>query len=456
MMLPEIRLCFPTGDDSKVELKSGRLTVEGPAAKTNINWISFFLKLGNVTQLAAPSTNADCMERFERNQSDFAFGSYDIHDTKGKYSVPVPAFPLSLHFLSGYNVYEYQKEQDNWERMGVLQNFESYQPAVYALGAVWLIALFAAVTLKVVPRYKRLCLVRVLERSLNYFCLLKDARCKRWRLLSLLLHMPLFFLVTPFCILFKTNQVVTKEPSLITSYEQIMSQKVQVIYSHTRMNDTDFLKQQTDTKGGTMDRMWKYFQSNSLHVSPNRDPDALGLITKLSQGIVDNKFVFLASLDVAEGFRQAFCSWSVNPNYYQILMYHDPHQREIIAGYAFRALQPPKVLVKRLRSTFEMHIPSTLVSVMDNYYGLEIFPNSDAHNQHQLSLCQRKSVVQHQKEELLANDFQFFASFFARIVIALVSACGCVAFEIFVGHYFSKEKHRRRKIRVPKITVNEC
>ena len=105
-----------------------------------------------------------------------------------------------------------------------------------------------------------------------------------------------------------------------------------------------------------------------------------------------------------------------------------------------------------------MHILSTLVSATDDYAGFEVFPNSDAHNQHQLMLCQRKSVVQHQKEKLLANDFQFFGSFFARIVIALVFACGCVAFETFVGHYFCKEKHRRRNlrrnIRVPKITVN--
>ena len=397
-MLPEIRICFPTGVDSKVVLKSDGFTVESPAAKTMSNWISFFLKLGNVTQLVTVRTNADCIDRFERNQSDFSLGYYDIHDTKGKYFAPVPGFPMSLHFLSGYNVYEYQKEQDNWvkQKMGVLQNFKSYQPAVYALGTVWLIVLFAAVTLRVVQICKRPRLVRVLNKSFNYFCFLKDARCKRWRLLSLLFYTALFFLVTPFCILFKTNQVVTKEPPLITSYEQIMSQKAQVVYSHMHMNDTDLLKQQTDSKaGGTMDRMWKYFQSNSRHVLPDRNPEALEMMTKLSQGIVDNKLVFLASLEMAKGFRQVFCSWAVYPNYYQVMMYHDPHQREIIAGFPFRMLQPPKVLVKRLRGAFEMHIPSTFVSAIENYAGLELLPNSNAHKQRQLLLCQRKSVVQH-------------------------------------------------------------
>ena len=461
-MLPEIRLCYPTGIDNKVVLKSDGFTVEGPAAKTMRNWIAFFLKLGNVTQLVTVRTNADCIDRFERNQSDFSLGYYDIHDTKGKYSAPVPAFPLSLHFLSGYNVYEYQKGQDNWvkQQMGVLENFKSYQPAVYALGTVWLIALFAAVTLRVVQICKKPRFARVLNKSFNYFWLLKNARCKRWRLLCLWLHSALFFLVTPFCILFKTNQVVTKEPSLITSYEQIMSQKAQVVYTHIQINDTDLLKQQTDSKaGGTMDRMWKYFKTNSRHVLPARNPETFELLTKLSQGIVDNKLVFLASLGIAEAFRQVFCSWAVHPNYYQILMYRDPHQREIITGYAFRILQPPKVLVKRLRTVYEMHIPSTLISTIDNYAGLELLPNSDAHNQHQLLLCQRKNLIKYHKDELLANDFQFFGPFFSRIIIALVFACVCVALEMFVGHYFSKVKRRRRNlhqnIRAPKIIVNE-
>ena len=163
--------------------------------------------------------------------------------------------------------------------MGVLENFKSYQPAVYALGVLCLIALFTAVTLRVMQRYKRPRLVRVLDKSINYFCLLKDARGRRWRLLSLLLHTALFFLVTPFCILFRTNQVVTKEPSLITSYEQIMSQKAQVVYSHVKINDTDLLKKQTDKAGGTMDRMWKYFQSNSRHVLPDRTPETFELFT---------------------------------------------------------------------------------------------------------------------------------------------------------------------------------
>ena len=450
MMLPEIRLCYPTGVANKVVLKSDGFTVEGPGAKTLSNWIAFFLKLGNVTQLVTPKTNADCMRRFERNQSDFALGYYDIHDTEGKYYAPVPALPLSLHFLSGYNVYEYRNEKDNWakQQMGVLQNFKSYQPAVYALGTVWLIALFAAVALRVVQICKRPRFARVLNKSFSYFCLLKNARCRRWRLLSLLFHTALFFFVTPFCILFKTNQVVTKEPPLITSYEQIMSQKVEVVYTHIQINDTDLLLQQSwqNKAGGTMDRMWKYFKTNSRHVLPARNPETFELLTKLSQGIVDNKLVFLASLEIAEAFRQVFCSWAVYPNYYQILMYRDPHQREIITGYAFRMVQPPKVLVKRLLTAFEMHIPSTLISTIDNYAGLELFPSPNAHKQRQLLLCQRKSVVQYHKEELLANDFQFFGSFFARIVIALVLACVCVALEMFVGQYFSKEKHRRRNL----------
>ena len=299
---------------------------------------------------------------------------------------------------------------------------------------------------RVVQICKRPRLVRVLEKSLNYFCLLKNARCKRWRLLSLLFHTALFFFITPFCILFKTNQVVTKEPPLITSYEQIMSQKAQVVYTNIQMNDTDLLKQQTDKADGTMDRMRKYFKSNSRFLLPERSLKALDMMTKLSQAVVDNKLVFLASLEAAEGFRQTICSWSLQPNYYQILMYHDPHQGEIIAGFPFRMLQPPKELVKRLRSAFEMHIPSTLISAIDNYVGIELLPNSNAHKQHQLLLCQRKSLIQHQKEELLANDFQFFESFFARIVIALVCACGCVASEMFVGHYFRKDKHRRRNV----------
>ena len=58
-----------------------------------------------------------------------------------------------------------------------------------------------------------------------------------------------------------------------------MSQKAQVVYSHVKINDTDLLKKQTDKAGGTMDRMWKYFQSNSRHVLLDRTPETFELFT---------------------------------------------------------------------------------------------------------------------------------------------------------------------------------
>ena len=109
--------------------------------------------------------------------------------------------------------------------------------------------------------------------------------------------------------------------------------------------------------------MWKYFQSNSRNVSLERNPEAFELLNKLSQGIVDNKLVFLASLELAETFRQMFCSWAVHPNHCQILMYRDPHQRELIAfpkgnslSHATTAKNTCKAIAKGFRNAYSVHV----------------------------------------------------------------------------------------------------
>lgn len=449
-MEPQIRLCLIAGAESKVEIKNGRFTIEGPASKSYANYVEFVFTFANVSQVFCASSGQECIDQLSLNQSDFALAAFSIHDTSGNFSVPVPAYPTTLNFFSGYNLFRYQAEQTLAQKkaLGVLENFTSFSPIIYALINLWMLTLLLIVFFRVLLMQRRPAHVKALVRSLKSFVRMGTGRSKRGLLLSLNLNLGLFFLVTPFCLLFKTNQVILKEPKLIKTYEEIMNKRVQMVYTKLGISETEFFNLGSNTrKGKVMQMVHEYFNLNSRLITLDRSPETFDLIGELAKGIVENKLVILGSDAITEALRQIFCSWSSEPNLYQVLSFRDPHQEEMIVGYTFRVSNPPRRLVRMLLYAFEAHIPSTLSTLLNNYVGIEMLPNPEGHRHRQLLLCQMKHLAPYHKEQVAAADMAFFLPFifinFALISLSLT----LLALEKVIFSGTRRRRMRRRILR---------
>lgn len=429
-----MRLCHTVGVLTEIELKNNRIITKSESVEIHRNPIEFALGLANVTELTVVRQNSDCVERFINNQSDFSPGYFYMHDETGQFYVPVPAIATSLHILTGYNVYEYEQNGTNiTTKYGIIHNFNSFSWQIYFLVVLWLLSLYCIIGLSVNLIKSKFKLIRRVKYSFSLFYLVFRGKTKRWRTISLIINIARLLLVTPFCILFKTNQVVIKKPHLLNTYNEIIKNNAQMYYTTYYMNDSLFLKNAAGNDGPVSDKeVWNYFESHAHEFIAGKSLKSLQLIKTLAKEITKQESVFIGSFAVTEILRQTFCSFSDEPNLYQILTFHDSRQGEIISGFAFREENQPKNLIRKIRSFFEANIPEHWLSSIRVYPGFRFFPQSTEHRQQQLALCTRDELAEYRKDEKLTSSFYFYYHFFQLTIFLFAFSFIVVMIENFI------------------------
>lgn len=452
-MLSGFRLCHTTAPTTKIEIRPNRqVRVYGPTPKSDAKYIEFAMSLVNVSEVICVESNEDCVDKFLKNQSDFSLNTLNIHNTSGKYSAPIPSYSSSLSILSGYNMDKYLQQEQSFSKnmQSVLANFTSYSIIIYACIILWMLSLFLIIWTNVLMVQRRRHMVRAILKSLGYFFTFIKSGSSRWFLPALVLNFGVFLLVTPFCILFKTKQVVVDDPKMITNYKQIIDERVQMV--QTGVGDlSEFFKLGTlSQRENFMAEFVEYFQFNSLKVRLDPSPQTFDLLGNLSHAIVEGKQVVIGSDQIMEPLRQIFCSWTIE-ELYQMFAFRDPKQEELILGYIFPIENPPtEQLIKRLRHTFEAHLPSVLLKIFDNYAGIEMLPTSPEHRQRQLFLCQQRTLIPHRRKESLPADLFFFLPFFSVLFDLILVSIFIFAIELIVGfscRCFGRKGSRKRRSR---------
>lgn len=224
-----VRLCYTAGIDIKIECKNGQLVTEGPGSENQRMAIMFALEFANFSQFATVKTNDDCIERFIKNESDFSTGLFHMNGLTEEYFVPVPAISSSLYFLSGYNVFKYEKELEKSQsnQFGVMDNFASFSVNVYSVIFAWIAILITLISLRTTLLRRRR---QLASKSRRFFSIFIDSATgrfrKQWLLMKFSFTVGFLLLVTTFCLLFKTKQVVTRKLDVISSYDEIISSKL--------------------------------------------------------------------------------------------------------------------------------------------------------------------------------------------------------------------------------------
>ena len=364
-----MKVCFNTGVESEIAIKAnGGFTIRGPSPASLAPYVDFALSLKNVSEVLCTKSYAECVDRLLKNEYDFALHTQSIHDTSGNFVVPVPAFATSVNILSGYNIHKYQ--QQNYGTMqSVLANLTSYSESVYLLMVIFMLSLLLIILANVLLVQRRRCVSRAIRKSVKYFGLFMRAGCHRRFLPSLILNLGLFLIITPFFLLFKTNQVVVDEPPMIKSYRQIIDQRIGIMFTAFDSDVSDFLKLQANLRGGNLEKeIFEYFRLNARRVKLEQSPRTFELLANLSKEIIQREQVFIGFDKSVETMRQLLCSWTTGDDLYQIVPFRDPHQEEIILGYIFRkGLEGSQDMIKRLRRVFEGHITSKIPLLVDSY-----------------------------------------------------------------------------------------
>lgn len=444
-----VRLCFNTGVETEIEIKeNGRFTIHGPSPAALSYYIELAMSLTNVSEVFCAKSYNECVEKFIKNESDFSFSPFSIHDTSGLFSVPVPAFSTSLHIMSGYNIYTYQKEQQVFAKNmpSVLANFASFSREVYSLIAIWMFFLLFIIGANVLLIQRKRRVLKAIRKSFKYFVAFIVVGSQRWFLPSLVLNFGIFLLVTPFCILFKTNQVIIEEPKMVTNYKQIIDQNVKMIHTGLGTNESVLFQLASNSRThNLMSEIFNYFKSNSRKITMDRSPKTFQLLPQLAKSLVQGKQVIIGSDEIIEPLRQLFCSWTNEDELYQMLSFRDPIQEDIILGFTIHSLDPPKKLVKKLLQAFEGHIPSVLLNLLDNYVGIEFLPTSPEHRQQQLFICQQRTLIPHRKEEVVQADLAFFIPFLAILRVPIFISAIAFVLEIILRRFIRKAKKRKKR-----------
>lgn len=438
-----VRICYTAGIDIKVSEKDGQLILQGPAVESQRATIEFVLRFGNLSQFLLRRTKDDCTETFLRNESDFSTGLYYLHDESVNYSVPVPIYPTSLTFLTGYDVFEYESKQKvNGMTFDVLKNFASYCLPIYGLTFIWIVTLLLFIFVRFSIHRIESRTFRRWKKSFRVLYLVTIRGSKNWRWLMFILSIGFFLVTTPFFILFKTNQVVIEQPFIFTSFKEIMKNNTEIVFTKIHLSVSLFLE---PPDGPCLDsimcEMWKYFNSHSREVTFDRSPKSIKLTYSILEGIISKKMIFIATHGIAESFRQVFCSFSKPPNLNQLFRMQDSHQREILVGFAFRESKPPEYLVKKLRHTFEFQISAHIVDSNANYYGFETFDWGESHRQRQLALCHQKELIEYHRKEVFASDVNFFSNFFAILLLLVFFAFAILCHELYTGRHKAVKRH---------------
>lgn len=451
-------MCFPIGYNFKDFTNTSDLSVLSKSLATSqLESLLFHSVLTNLTSISLINSTVSCELRMKNNLSDFSVGNFFPHDD-ATYSVPVPFIPVTLDFVAGYDHGKYIEQQTNLAGtfLGVLENLYSFEIEVYVvIAAFWVTFGFIILCqfhliqdernnkLKRRRIKKQITFARYFNSIINDA--LNDPSNSRTRMTCFLFSLFTFFSFTPFTLMFKTTQVVTESPKIITNYREIIESGAEVLYTNLNSDETEFLKpSETSIKNNDLvNQMWNYFVKKATLFKAKGRIDIINLRNERTYSLANRTLVFFATRHFAKYLREVHCSWTDDQTLLRMFRFHDPSQREILGGFAFRLGFTDERLIKRLKIIFEHRLSWAMKSRNLKLLGFKkkfvnnkattVYQTSKQHRSEQLDLCLDQSLLKYEKEETFASNTSFFTCFFIILFLLLICSMIILVYEIYYG-----------------------
>lgn len=396
------RVCYSSGGTEITVAPDGTLRVQGVGIEVHRIYAEL-LHVPNVTHVYSSESVDECFQRMEENRTDFIFTRRPLPSGNSAiYYIPVPTLEYVNQIITGYNYSKYRERVENEEDSvtRLFLNFNIYDKSTVLLLLIYLAALYIILRLT-----HRLGLNRNRSSRRVSWRKCEGPVCNRksdtWKLVEFILNLCFFFLAAPFLAKFSTNQVVTSPPDLITTYEQILERRVQIVVSSELLDDFN-LKPSAESlrNNDTQAQIYLHRKKNSITYSIPRSLETLASMQKVADLINDGKAVMFSPNRIIDAFRDAFCSWTDESSLAQVFIVTDPSSTEFLTGMPFRKGFTDTFLQRKLRRIFEVRLMRAILKNSRQYAGFKYKREitTSEHRFEQLSLCSLDHLVRMQKE----------------------------------------------------------
>ena len=286
-----------------------------------------------------------CLGQLQKNESD-------IHMPMVTYPVVAAGLdqgflgvPFTIVITAAYTV------NSNLDHTDVMDAFVSLSPAIWYTSALLstMIALVIVLVMRLTKStntarrrktVRRAKTRRAIKQATKIAIgnMLKQHPSYSWnttfhtaRAALLLFALLTFFVGYFFCAMIKTDMVVIKKPVTISTYEEILEQKVRPVWAKQLTDHTEFMNADP---GSLEDRIWKLAESYGIE-NCRLDAD-LTSATTVAIEISNQKAVFFISSYLVSLARTNVCAMARQSGYRMSTnsyMYSDPSAREKIATF---------------------------------------------------------------------------------------------------------------------------
>lgn len=447
-----IRTCLATGDDASLKISpEGQITIRAFAPDYVYPVVYFAVQLTQSLLIVIRKTAQECLELIRSNSTDLSISMSSYFPENNLYHVPAPWDPVTVKFISGYEVNEFlnnTRRQTESTDYGVLKNYQAFQLEVYSTLVAFvilfaiLLALHWVIFCEILTQRgnKRKLKSKMVSFRKILHSVIND-RYKRTRISTLIFFVSCFLIATAFLSMFKTSQVATIRPKIITSYEQLFKSGARIFSSGEVFNLTRLIVPiEKDSKKIDIEhKFWNYFNSRKETVTLQEMQK--GTYGQIAEKIASNEVVFVDADNMLDSLRALFCSFSESHQLFNMLIYKDPVQKEILHGYPMRWNFENPWIIRRLHRSVETHLPEHLLTMMIRYEGFNWKQTNPQHKSHQLQIC-TESTAAVEIPDLHSSGVDFFNFFFHLTLTAYFTCniCPCNWVHNFAPQKDSKEK----------------
>lgn len=388
-------------------------------------------------------TSSDCLLRLRRNLSDVALGKYAAKDGT-YYYVPDINQESYPGILSGYNVGEYIKNMTSrpHSEYGVLENYKVFDVDTYLVTILLCFTIFVA---------ERLCHLNLSPRGKKVSPMItrRPRTCPSHRTLdtrtvALLKSVSFFFIYNIFINLYKTSQVVTEKPYVITDYKSLIKSNVSVFQLVTANWREYFVPSDVSRKKKDISyRIYKYLKRkqfsrkkyNQKYRTNRTLIDRILFEKRYEKSLVNKEFVTISHFGGIQMKKNQYCVWLMGDSaneHLRLFTSKDPDQRGILVGYAFRVGFNDPLVRKKLKrlKKFRTHASKALSLISS----LKTRLNAKLRGKQMLS-CLESKIEVYEKETTFASDIQSFKAFFSILAHLLVVAFYVLVSENFISYW---------------------
>lgn len=446
-------LCIPGGLGIVLNIdKKGHFDYSMLRHDGEVLIISLYQQIFNASTIHMVSELRECLSLMKEKSVDFVAAMMPVASIFEHHYVPYATEESNLDIISGYdyNTYSSLNGQNKTSKLGILNNYRGFESNVYIVLCLLIISLLLLVLFfTLVQRekrwiHRRSTSIRTMIKVFKVYLFNSFSTKTNARRLTMLSIISFFLIITPFLLMFKTNQIIVHPPKLLKTFEEAMSEKADIYF----MNTVDNYEEYFYTENGS--EVFSYYQSNKKIFKAPNDLESVYATNRILAEITKGQAALILPSQISKIMYQCFCSWSKKGQLFKFMINKYYEGRTFLIGFVFSKKIPHSYSLTNYIHAFQ----NGLLQILNKqhfYPGFDVFPTSKKHKQNQLVLCFNLNQIEmNESTNIYYGDFRLFSKFFYFCSFLLVLSFFVLLYEWLISPKSSSMKRRRRVRRVIK------